>query len=89
MSAVTLAACIRMLNNTVIADDGSNPNTRIEIQKNIEALTTQEVMSQIELLLVDKNRAMLDEASLLLLQSFKDSYFVTDNKKFPVELYIE
>ena len=63
--------------------------TRIEIQKNIEALTTQEVMSQIELLLVDKNRAMLDEASLLLLQSFKDSYFVTDNKKFPVELYIE
>lgn len=89
MSAVTLAACIRMLNNTVIADDGSNPNTRIEIQKNIEALTTQEVISQIELLLVDKNRAMLDEASLLLLQSFKDSYFVTDNKKFPVELYIE
>lgn len=89
MSAVTLAACIRMLNNTVIADDGSNPDTRIEIQKNIKALTTQEVMSQIELLLEDKNRAMLDEASLLLLQSFKDSYFVTDNKKFPVELYVE
>lgn len=89
MSAITLAACIRMLNNTVIADDGSNPNTRIEIQKNIEALTIQEVISQIELLLVDKNRAMLDEAFLLLLQSFKDSYFVADNKKFPVELYIE
>lgn len=88
ISAITLAACIRMLNNTVIADDGSNPNTRIEIQKNIEALTTQEVISQIELLLVDKNRSMLDEAFLLLLQSFKDSYFVADNKKFPVELYI-
>ena len=48
MSAVTLAACIRMLNNTVMADDGTDPQQRLEIQRNIQTLSTPDVIQQID-----------------------------------------
>ena len=88
-SAVTLAACIRMLNNSAIADDGSNPEIRIEIQRNLQALSTQDVMSQIELLLEDKNRTLLDDASISLLSAFKKGYLIADDRRIPIAQYMD
>ena len=50
-SAFTLVACVRLLNNTAIADDGCNPNTRLDIQRNLQMLTAADITAQIELLL--------------------------------------
>lgn len=58
-SAITMAACIRWLNNSVKDDDGSDPKKRLEIQRNLEELSTADVMKQIDLLLEDRNRGCL------------------------------
>ena len=89
LSAVTLVACIRMLNNTVLSDDGNSSEQRIEIQKNLQALTTADVISRIELLLESKNIGLLDESSIELLSAFKEGYFVSENKKIPFTFYYE
>ena len=88
MSAITLAACIRMLNNTVMADDGTDPQRRLEIQRNLQTLSTRDVMQQIDLLLEDKNRALLNEAELAMLSSFKEGYFLVNERRIPVAKYL-
>ena len=87
-SAVTLTACIRMLNNSVMADDGTDPQLRIQIQRNLQALSTSDVLRQIELLLEDKNRALLDEAEFNILSSFKSGYLLADQSKIPISKYL-
>lgn len=88
ISAITLAACIRMLNETVIADDGTDPQLRFEIQRNLQTLTTNDVMQQIDLLLEDRNRALLNEAELTMLSSFKDGYFLVNEGRIPIKKYL-
>lgn len=44
-------------------------------------------MHQIDLLLEDKNRALLDEAELDILSSFKAGYFLTAQPKIPISIY--
>ena len=88
MSAITLAACIRMLNNTVMADDGTDPQLRMEIQHNLQTLSTRDVMQQIDLLLEDKNRTLLNEAELIMLSSFKEGYFLVNENRIPVAKYL-
>lgn len=88
LSAITLAACIRMLNNTVMADDGTDPQVRLEIQRNLQTLSTSEVMQQIDLLLENRNRAMLDEAELAMLSSFKEGYFLVNESRVPITKYL-
>lgn len=87
-SAVTLATCIYTLNNTVIADDGSNPDLRIEIQQKLQTLSSDYVMSQIDLLLEEKNRGLLDQTSICLLAAFRDGYFLKDDCRIPVSKYL-
>lgn len=88
ISAVTIAACIRMLNETVMADDGTNPQLKFEIQRNLQTLSTCDVMQQIELLLEDKNRALLNEVELTMLSSFKEGYFLVNERRIPVANYL-
>lgn len=88
-SAFTLVACVRLLNNTAIADDGCNPNTRLDIQRNLQMLTAADITAQIELLLDKKNRSLLDESSLSLLESFRDGYFVSADKRIPISHFLD
>ena len=88
-SAVTLAACIRWLNNAVLEDDGSDPDRRLEIQRNLEEVSTAEVMEQIDFLLEDKNRDLLNEASRKLLKAFREGNFIVNGKKIPVSRYLQ
>ena len=87
-SAVTLAACIRMLNNSVMDDDGTDPQLRIEIQQNLRALSTSDVMQQIDLLLEVKNRALLDEEEFNMLSSFREGYLLVNKSKVPIAKYL-
>lgn len=48
-NAVTLTTSIRMLNNSVMADEGTDTQLKIQIQRNLQPLSTSDVMRQNEL----------------------------------------
>lgn len=87
-SAVKLAACIRMINNSIMADDGTDPQLRITIQKKLQELSARDVMQQIDLLLEDKNRALLDETEYDVLSLFKEGYLLANESKVPIVKYL-
>ena len=88
-STATLAACIRMLNNTVMVDDGTDPRLRLEIQRNIQTLSSSEVKQHIDLLLEEKNSELLDEVEYAMLFSFREGYFLINGAKVPVARYLD
>ena len=88
-SAAVLAACIRLLNDTVMADDGTDPRVRLEIQRKLQTFSAGDVMKRIELLLEDKNKALLDEADRAMLSSFREGYFLVNESKVPLTRYLE
>lgn len=88
-SAITMAACIRWLNNSVKDDDGSDPKKRLEIQRNLEELSTADVMKQIDLLLEDRNKGLLDAVSLRMIAAFREGNFVIDGKAVPMSNYLK
>ena len=85
-SAITLVGCINLLKNSAISD--MDENQRIEFEKQIKELTTEELMTQINLLLEDKNRGILTPASLVILSAFRDGEFIVDGKRVPIGKYI-
>ena len=88
-SAITMAACIRWLNNSVKGDDGSDPKKRLEIQRNLEELSTADVINQIDLLLEDRNKGLLDAVLLRMTAAFKESNFIIDDKAVTMSDYLE
>ncbi|MCT8975003.1 hypothetical protein N4T77_00170 [Clostridium sp. CX1] len=88
-SAITLATCIRILSNTVVKDKGGSPELRLEMQKELESLTTQEMMGQINQLLEDKNRNLLDQSSLMMLAAFRDGNFIVDGEPVPIKYFFK
>lgn len=88
-SAITMAACIRWLNNSVKDDHGSDPKKRLEIQRNLEELSTADVMKQIDLLLEDRNRELLDAVSLRMIAAFREGNFIIDGKAVPMSNYLK
>ena len=87
-SANIIAAGIRMLSNTVIAYDGSNPECRIEMQRNLEVLSSEVIMKQIDLLLEEKNHDLLDEVSMRMLTAFKEGNFIVNGEAVPISNYV-
>ena len=87
-SAITLVSCIRMLSNTLVRDAGENKELRYEMQKELESLTTKEIMEQINQLLEDKNRNLLDQSSMMILAAFRDGNFIVDEKSIPIRNFI-
>lgn len=87
-SAMTLATCIRILSNTVVKDNGENPELRLEMQKEFESLATQEMMEQINLLLEDKNRNLLVQSSLIMLAAFRNGNFIVDGESVPISKFL-
>ncbi len=88
-SAITMAACIRWLNNSVKDDDGSDRKKRLEIQRNLEELSTTDVMKQIDLLLEDRNKGLLDAVSLRMIAAFRKGNFFIDGKTVPMSNYLK
>ena len=88
-SVLLTAGCIRYLTNTVVYDNGTNPEVLEDCKQQLEAMLTNQVMSQIALMLEDRNRALLDENTFEILDAFRNGNFVVEGKMVPITRYIE
>lgn len=88
-SALMIATSLSILNNSVVMDDGTDPERIAMIQRGIEQLSSKDIMTQIDLLLDDKNSGLIDDASIFMLRAFRNGEFVGNGTPIPVSRYIE
>lgn len=81
------AYCIRILTNTIVYNATSDPDILVEAQKQIETLSTQTVLKQIDQMLDEKNRASLDENTYNLLYEFRKGNFIVNGTDVPITQY--
>ena len=85
-SAITLVGCINLLKNSAISD--MDKNQRIEFENRMKELTTADMMTEINLLLEDKNKGILNPTSLAILSAFRDGEFIVDGKRVHIGKYL-
>ena len=88
-SALMIAASLSILNNSVVMDDGTDPDRIEMIQRGIEQLSSRDITTQIDLLLEDKNSGLLDEASIFMLRAFREGMFIGNGTPIPVSRYTD
>ena len=86
-SALMIAASLSILNNSVVMDDGTDPDRVAMIQRGIEQLSSKDITTQIDLLLDDKNSGLIDESSITKLRAFRDGMFIGNGTPIPVSRY--
>lgn len=86
-SAMTLVGCINVLRNAAVSD--MTPEQRIEFESQIKSLRTDDLMAEINLLLEDKNRDLLDAASYSILFAFREGNFIVDGQEVPIRNYLD
>lgn len=86
-SALMIAASLSILNNSVVMDDGTDPDRVAMIQRGIEQLSSKDITTQIDLLLDDKNSGLIDESSTIMLRAFRDGMFIGNGTPIPVSRY--
>ena len=88
-SALMIAASLSILNNSVVMDDGTDPERVAMIQRGIEQLSSKDITTQIDLLLDNKNSGLIDKSSIIMLRAFRDGMFIGNGKPIPVSRYID
>lgn len=88
-SALMIAASLSILNNSVVMDDGTDPERIEMIQRGIEQLSSKDITTQIDLLLEDKNSGLLDDASSFMLRAFREGMFIGNGTPIPVSRYTD
>lgn len=88
-SALMIAASLSILNNSVVMDDGTDPERIAMIQRGIEQLSSKDITTQIDLLLEDKNNGLIDATSITMLRAFRNGMFIGNGTPIPVSRYIE
>ena len=88
-NALMIAASLSILNNSVVMDDGTNPDRIAMIQRGIEQLSSKDITTQIDLLLEDKNSGLIDEDSIGMLRAFRNGVFVGNGIPIPISRYIK
>ena len=88
-SALMIAASLSILNNSVVMDDGTDPDRIEMIQRGIEQLSSRDITTQIDLLLEDKNSGLLDNASIFMLRAFREGMFIGNGTPIPVSRYTD
>lgn len=86
-SALMIAASLSILNNSVVMDDGTDPDRVAMIQRGIEQLSSKDITTQINLLLDDKNSGLIDESSINMLRAFREGMFIGNGTPIPVSRY--
>lgn len=86
-SALMIAASLSILNNSVVMDDGTDPERVAMIQRGIEQLSSKDITTQIDLLLDNKNSGLIDESSIIMLRAFRDGMFIGNGTPIPVSRY--
>ena len=85
-AALYIADGIRELSNTVVVD--SNPKTALEMQYKLNELTSDDAMKAINFMLEDKNRDLLDQATLQLFEAFRNKEFIVQGERVPISKYL-
>ena len=88
-SALMIATSLSILNNSVVMDDGTDPERIAMIQRGIEQLSSKDITTQIDLLLEDKNSGLIDDASISMLRAFREGMFIGNGTPIPVSRYID
>ena len=88
-SALMIAASLSILNNSVVMDDGTDPERIAMIQRGIEQLSSKDITTQIDLLLEDKNSGLIDDASISMLRAFREGMFIGNGTPIPVSRYTD
>lgn len=88
-SAVTMAACIQILANTIVESKGLESNELEEAKKQLEQLSTQEIMNSITLMLDEKNSGLLDAKSYEILSAFQQGDLLIEGRREPIVKYLE
>lgn len=88
-SALMIAASLSILNNSVVMDDGTDPERIAMIQRGIEQLSSKDITTQIDLLLEDKNSGLIDDASISMLRAFRNGMFIGNGTPIPISRYTE
>lgn len=88
-SALMIAASLSILNNSVVMDDGTDPERIAMIQRGIKQLSSKDITTQIDLLLEDKNSGLIDDTSISMLKAFREGMFIGNGTPIPVSRYIE
>lgn len=88
-SALMIAASLSILNNSVVMDDGTDPERIAMIQRGIEQLSSKDIATQIDLLLEDKNSGLIDDASVSMLRAFREGMFIGNGIPIPISRYTE
>lgn len=88
-SALMIAASLSILNNSIVMDDGTDPERVAMIQRGIEQLSSKDITTQIDLLLDDKNGGLIDKSSITMLRAFRDGMFIGNGTPIPVRQYID
>jgi hypothetical protein len=86
-SALMIAASLSILNNSVVMDDGTDPERIAMIQRGIEQLSSKDITTQIDLLLEDKNSGLIDDASISMLRAFREGIFTGNGTPIPISRY--
>ena len=87
-AALYIAAGIRELSNTVIVDDGSDPERSLAMQEKLKELTSEQVMNTIKFMLEDRNRDTLDQATIQLFEAFRHKDFIIEGEAVPISKYL-
>lgn len=88
-SALMIAASLSILNNSVVMDDGTDPERIAMIQRGIEQLSSKDITTQIDLLLEDKNSGLIDDVSIFMLRAFREGMFIGNGTPIPVSRYTD
>lgn len=83
-----LATILKILNNSVIDDDGTDPKRIADIRGKIIELKSKDNTTQIDLALKDKN-SELDEETITMLKAFRNGMFIGNGTPIPISRYIE
>lgn len=84
-----IAASLNILNNSVVMDDGTDPERIAMIQRGIKQLSSKDITTQIDLLLEDKNSGLIDDTSISMLKALREGMFIGNGTPIPVSRYIE
>lgn len=85
---LVLATILKILNNSVIDDDGTDPKRIADIQGKIIELKSKDNTTLIGLVLKYKN-SELDEETITMLKSFRNGMFIGNGTPIPISRYIE
>lgn len=85
---LVLATILKILNNSVIDDDGTDPKRIADIQGKIIELKSKDNTTLIGLVLKDKN-SELDEETITMLKAFRNGMFIGNGTPIPISRYIE